>query len=584
MAFDGLVNYTIIKELQNHLIGGKVDKIFEPNDHEILLGIYCNGLKYALNIVVSSNNYRICLTNSPKPNPTFAPNFCMVLRKYLLNAKIIKIDTLSFERIVIIEFEGLDKSGDFGIKKLVIELMGKYSNMILMNDDDIIIDSLKHFHIESSSYRNILPNYKYIFPISNKLDFIEIQTIDDFYHTTMTYLRENLYIEESSNDLKLSDIISNTYTGISRISMLSMIKELEIEDTLCKENMDKIYNYLSDVFHHNNHVIVIPISDKDYSISLLKSKKANNLQVNFFIDDYYSQKEVSELFITYRNNLSHLLLNHMKKLNHRLSNINTKLNECQNADLYKLYGELITNNLYRIKDNHTDKIAIENYYNDNQLITIPLDQSISPSSNAKIYFKKYRKLKSAKEIVEIQKKEVEEEINYLESIIYEFQLASTVSDIDAIYSELSENFLDKKHSHSDNKKFKKSKKDSKLSTQIGEPIKYTVDGFTVIVGKNNKQNDYITKKANPDDIWFHTKDIHGSHVILKTENKVPSQDTINQCASLAAFHSKATNSTNVSVDYTYVKYVKKPSGAKPGMVIYTNHKNVIVNPKVIEQA
>mgnify|MGYP000019722065 FL=1 len=161
MAFDGLVNYTISNELKDHIVGGKIDKIFEPNDHEILLGVYCGGIKYALNVVVSSNYYRVCLTNSAKQNPTFAPNFCMVLRKHLLNTRITNIYTLSLERIMIIEFEGHNKSGDFSTKKLIVELMGKHSNIILVNSDNIIIDALKHFRIDSNSYRNILPNFLY---------------------------------------------------------------------------------------------------------------------------------------------------------------------------------------------------------------------------------------------------------------------------------------------------------------------------------------------------------------------------------------------------------------------------------------
>lgn len=579
MAFDGLVNYTISNELNDHIVGGKIDKIFEPNDHEILLGVYCGGIKYALNIVVSSNYYRVCLTNSAKQNPTFAPNFCMVLRKHLLNTRITNIYTLSLERIMIIEFEGHNKSGDFSTKKLIVELMGKHSNIILVNSDNIIIDALKHFRIDSNSYRNILPNFLYILPVSNKLDFVSIKNPDDFYNSTLEYCQEHLGINNFSDDLKLSDIISNTYTGISKVSILSILHQLKLQDSFTKDGSYKLYNYLNDVIQSPSHTSINFTGNNDYSIYLSDTDKINSLQANFFIDDYYSKKENSEAFITYQNNFSRLILNYMKKLNNKLSNINNKLKECQNTDLYRLYGELITNNLYRISNTHLNNIALENYYEDNQLITIPLDNTLSPSDNAKKYFKKYHKLKNAKEIVEIQKKEVETEIDYLESIIYEFETAKTISDIDDIYSEFSENFLNI-HSSTQQKKTKKhSKKDSKAISKIGEPLKFTIDGFLILVGKNNRQNDYITKQANPEDIWFHTKDIHGSHTILKTENRVPSQETINKCAALAAFYSKGSNSSNVSVDYTYAKYVKKPSKSKPGMVIYTNQKNVIVKPQ-----
>ncbi len=579
MAFDGLVNYTISNELKDHIVGGKIDKIFEPNDHEILLGVYCGGIKYALNVVVSSNYYRVCLTNSAKQNPTFAPNFCMVLRKHLLNTRITNIYTLSLERIMIIEFEGHNKSGDFSTKKLIVELMGKHSNIILVNSDNIIIDALKHFRIDSNSYRNILPNFLYILPVSNKLDFVSVKNPDDFYNSTLEYCQEHLSINDFSDDLKLADIISNTYTGISKVSILSILQQLKLQDSFTKDGSYKLYNYLNDVIQCPSHTSINFVDNNDYSIYLSDTDKINSLQANFFIDDYYSKKENSEAFITYQNNFSRLILNYMKKLNNKLSNINNKLKECQNTDLYRLYGELITNNLYRISNTHLNNIALENYYENNQLITIPLDSTLSPSDNAKKYFKKYHKLKNAKEIVEIQKKEVETEIDYLESIIYEFETAKTISDIDDIYSEFSENFLNI-HSSTQQKKTKKhSKKDSKAISKIGEPLKFTIDGFLILVGKNNRQNDYITKQANPEDIWFHTKDIHGSHTILKTENRVPSQETINKCAALAAFYSKGSNSSNVSVDYTYAKYVKKPSKSKPGMVIYTNQKNVIVKPQ-----
>lgn len=566
MAFDGLVNYTIVKELQKQIINGKVDKIFEPNNNEIILGIYSNGIKYALNIVVSSNNYRICLTTSSKPNPTNAPNFCMVLRKYLLNLKITNIYTLSLERIVVIEFEGYDKSHDFGTKKLIIELMGKHSNVILVDSNNIIIDSLRHFSITSNSYRNILPNCQYMLPISEKLDFLEVKDANDLYPTIINYINDRLNIDNSTqiSNFKLSNVIPNTFTGICKTSILYIIENLSLQDILTQENAKKIYEYLSKIISNSNCAMAIPFNN-DYAIfSMSINNKLDPLQVNFFIDDYYSKKEVSENFLTYRNNFSKLLLNYTKKLNIKLSNINAKLKECQNTELYRLYGELITNNLYRIENTHSDKITIENYYDNNNLITIPLDKTMSPSMNAKKYFKKYNKLKNARSIVESQKEEAEKEIDYLESIIYEFQEADTISDIDIIYSEFSENFLKKDILQTSKKASKKKSKNPKNNIlKIGEPLKYQIDGFTVLVGKNNKQNDYITKHAKPNDIWFHTKDVHGSHLILKIDNAKPSQDTINKCASLAAFHSKASESSNVSVDYTYIKYVKKPSNAKP---------------------
>ena len=260
--------------------------------------------------------------------------------------------------------------------------------------------------------------------------------------------------------------------------------------------------------------------------------------------------------------LTLLVLLTLKKVNKKLSNINTKLKECENMDLYKLYGELIIANLYRLNNETSQSITLENYYDNNNLITIPINTRFSISDNAKNYFKKYNKLKSALEVVSIQKKEAQKELNYLESIIYELETAKTVSDIDEIYSEISESSL------FDNIKKVKNKSITKVSTKKYSssisPLTFQVDGFSVFVGKNNKQNDYLsTKFAKKDDIWFHTKDIHGSHVILKTNGQTPPIEVLEKCASLAAHFSKAKLSSNVPVDYTFVKYVKKPSGSKP---------------------
>lgn len=588
MAFDGLTTYAVVCEFANHLLNGKVDKIFEPNPNEIVLGIYSNGVKYAFDIVTSPNFYRMCLTTSTKPNPTFAPNFCMVLRKHLLNTHITKIENSSLERVLSIQFEGHSKSDDTNAKKLVVELMGKHSNIILINSKNVIIDALKHFTIEGNSYRNIIPGALYTLPISSKIDFMQISDSDMFFQKTVEFMKEHLNFPDTSSSLKLSDVIVNAFTGISKNSILSIIKELQIEDTFNETSMKQVYEFLNDFIKNPIHFAIESFGQNDYSIHR-SFAKTNHFQINSFIDNYYVQKESLEGFTTYRSNLSKLILNYLKKLNHKLYNINAKLHECQNTDLYQLYGELITNNLYRIPKEHTDKIVIENYYDNNNLITIELDKTVSPAMNAKRFFKKYHKLKNAKQIVELQKQEVESEINYLESIIYEFELATTISDIDNIYYEFSENFLNKNETLFEHKK-KKEKKKSKISkkaresaSKIGTPIECEVDGFKVIIGKNNRQNDYITKHANSNDIWFHTKDIHGSHVILKVEQQLPHQDTINKVASLAAFYSKGAGSSNVPVDYTLAKYVKKPSSAKPGMVIYTNYKNVIVKPIHIDE-
>ena len=570
MAYDGLINYSIVNELKEKIINGKIDKIYEPNSEEILLGIYCNGVKYALNLVINSKYYRANLTTNAKPNPNQAPNFCMTLRKHLIGTHITSIYTNNLERIIFIEFEGYNKSKDFSTKKLIVELMGKYSNIVLLDNEDVIIDSLKHFSIDSGSYRNIYSGAKYIFPKTEKLDFTEIIDKLEFYKV----LTNN---SKKLDNSKLSHIISNTFTGISKTSILSFENFLNITDELNRNSSDLLFEYISNIIENTKRTICEPTSKEDYTLKFINSNNKNDLQINFFLDDFYTKKESDTVFINYRNNLLKLILNKLNKLNNKLDSINLKLSECKNADQYKLYGELITSNLYKINDYNVESITLENYYDNNNPITIKLDNSISPSLNAKKFFKKYKKLKNAKRIVDEQKLSVINDIDYLESIVYEINSCKIVLDIDEIYNEIQESNI-KESAQSKKSILKKaSKVNSKRKHQVGEPLKFEIDGFTVLVGKNNRQNDYITTKiANKEDIWLHVKDFHGSHVILKTNNKVPNQDTINKCAKLAKEYSKANNSSNITVDYTYVKYLKKPSGSKPGMVIYTNNKSVII--------
>lgn len=302
---------------------------------------------------------------------------------------------------------------------------------------------------------------------------------------------------------------------------------------------------------------------------------------NFFLDDFYKQREDNEILTNYKNNLLKLVLSALKKITKKVNNINLKLKECENMDTYRIYGELITSNLYRINNSiNVSSICLENYYDNNNIVEIPLDKSISPSYNAKKYFKKYNKLKSTLEIVSKQKLEANCELDYLESIIYELEGATSISELEEIDIEISENVLFKNNIK--NSCIKKNKVNKRKVHDEYQPITYNVDGFTLYVGKNNKQNDYITTKLGKnEDLWFHTKDIRGSHCLLKCNGTTVKEHTIVSCAEITAFHSKAKLSSNVPIDYCFIKNVKKPSGSKPGMVIYTNNKTLYVNPKEI---
>ena len=562
MAFDGIVLKSVVSELNTCLINGKINKVYMPNSNEILLGIYSGGKNYCLLCNISSNSYRIHLTTISKPNPLNATNFCMLLRKHLVGFRIVNISTLNLERIVTIELEGYNELNDKLRKKLIIELMGKHSNIILLNENNNIIDSIRHLDISSGSLRDILPAREYILPNND--------TKIDFYNTS----KED-FINIINDDITKS--ITNNYTGFSNSFISSILENLNISnDSFSQNDLSALYDTIKTILLNieTNNVKLVNYNTNDYVITTLNTEP---LQVNFFLDDFYSKKEEKDNINTYRNNLLKLVLTALKKISKKLDNINLKLKECDNMDKYRIYGELITSNLYRLDSNkNAESVVLENYYDNNNEITIPLDKTISISYNAKKFFKKYHKLKNTLEIVSVQKQDTIKEIDYLESIVYELENANSISDLDEIYLEISENGIFKGKEKANIKKNKVNKK--KVHDEY-EPIVYTVDGFTLYVGKNNKQNDYITTKLGKnEDYWFHTKDIRGSHCLLKCNGENVKEHTIIACCQIAAFHSKAKLSSNVPVDYCFVKYVKKPNGSKPGMVIYTNNKTINVTP------
>lgn len=333
---------------------------------------------------------------------------------------------------------------------------------------------------------------------------------------------------------------------------------------------------------------------EEYDVSSFQKEEFStlntSLQVNFFLDYYYYEKEQLEEFTQYRNSLLNFIAKKLKKISKKLDNVNLKIQECSKIEEYKLYGELLTSNLYKMTSSHIDHIILGNYYNQNEPVNIPLDISLSPADNAKKYFKKYHKLKNTIDIVTTQKAELEGEIDYLESIVYELQASKSLQNLDSIYNEMENaNLFSRKTKNMKGSKAFYINKTSSISKRssnksqaktVNDFSSYNIDGFTVLVGKNNQENDYLTMKlAKENDLWFHVKDIQGSHVILVVNQKEPSQETINKVAAISAYYSKAKQSSNVPVDYTLVKYVKKPAKAKPGMVIYTNQKTVNVNPK-----
>ena len=586
MAFDGIVTKSITKELKN-IIGYKIDKVYEPDKNTVTLGLYGKSSNLMLLICISSNNCRISLTSHPQKNPSTAPNFCMLLRKYLIGLKIKSIYTIDLERIVFIDLENNENPNKPIFRKLIIELMGKHSNIILTDSNNIIIDSMRHTSTLENSNRDIYPTARYIFPESTKYSFLELNTFDDFYNAIepnlIEYIAENSLNIENLNvsNFMIDKMISNTFNGISLSFVQNILNKLNIKE-ISKNNFELIYNKINEILSSSFLDIFLAENQKDYYLYTSNIENESQFNLNYKIDDFYFEKETSELFKNYRNSILHLILATLKKYEKRLENIDNKLSECNNMDKFRLYGELITSNLYRIPNRNVNSIEVENYYDNNSPITIPLDQKYLPSYNAKKYFKKYNKLKNALAIVNVQKDETIRDIDYIESVIYELDNAKSIDDLEAIYDEISENslFSDKLKVKSSSKKAsnKKAKPMTKNKLTSFNPLKYVIDGYTVLVGRNNKENDFLTCKfANKNDIWFHTKDIHGSHVILKTNpNEIVPDDVLFEVAKLAAKHSKAKNSSHIPVDFCKVSFVKKPSGSKPGYVIYSNNRTLYV--------
>ncbi len=590
MAFDGIVTKAVVSELNTCLINGKINKIFEPNKNEILLGVYSSGKNYCLNVSIDSVNYRVNLTTNSKPNPQNVLNFCMVLRKHLTGGTIKRIYSNGLERIVFIDIDVYNELNDLITKTLVVELMGKHSNIILLNSEHTVIDSLRHLNKFDNSNRDIFPGSKYLNIESAKKDFLAVKTFDEFYK------------DVSIDSENFPSTLSKVYNGFGKKNISYLLEALNIPTAVSTNDLKEVYSYLKDLFANMPDNVILkeyPSVKKDY----FAYKSTNDgLAVNFYLDDFYTSKEQSEQFKQYRDTVLKLVLNHVGKIKERISTIDLKIADCTNAEKCRLYGELITSNLFRISDYPQAEVTLENYYDNNNLITIPLDEKFSPSKNAKNFFKKYRKLQNTIAIVEKQKELSEAELSYLESIVYELEEVSTIEDIDNIYSEICDNLIFGKNANTVNNHVynKQSKitnfKSSKQSNASNMPEKRDIDGYTVYIGKNNKQNDYLTcRLAQNSDIWFHTKDIHGSHVVLKTDSLHSSSEnssascTFNipdsvlyKCASIAAYYSKARMSQNVPVDYTLIKYVKKPNGAKPGMVIYTNNKTIYANPQNIQ--
>ncbi|HHW66758.1 MAG: hypothetical protein PWP07_1916 [Epulopiscium sp.] len=575
MALDGIVISNIVYELKKLLLGGRIDKIYQPESDEIVLHTRGKGSSYRLLLTSHSNHPRLHITNHNKKNPESPPMFCMLLRKHLSGGKIVDVIQPDFERIVEFHIESLNEMGDLCIKKLIIEIMGRHSNIILTDSDNRILDSIIHVSKDKSSVREVLPGRIYVRPPSqDKLNPLLVPD-NDF----GKFLK-------GTNGTKLQQAIYKSFSGISPVVASEICYRAHLDPSLYLEELtDENRNALSNVMQHlfslikNNsftpQIILHPNTNEPVDFSsiemtqFLDYKKQSFDSISEVIELYYAEKDNLSRIKQKSNDIHKIIQNNLERCYKKKDLQLQKLKEVSDREYLRVYGELITANIYAISKGMNSFETINFYEEEQPLVTIPLDPMLTPSENAQLYFKQYNKAKRTHLALIEQLKQTEEEIQYLESLLTATESSTDESDINDIRYELKEQGYIKMRNPKQSKNQVKSK-----------PLHfYSSDGFDIYVGKNNRQNDELTLRfASPSDLWFHTKDIPGSHVIIKTQNKEVPHTTILEAANLAAFYSKAKTSSNVPVDYTLKKNVKKPNGAKPGMVIYDHYNTIYITP------
>lgn len=577
MALDGLVICALAKETEKKIVGGRIDKIHQPEKNELIISVRTFDGAYKLLLCANPSFPRFHITDISKENPQKPPMFCMLLRKHIQSGKILYLKQEENERMITIGIESYDELGYLSEKRLIMEIMGKHSNIILTDKDEKIIDSIFHVDMTVSSVRQVLPGLKYCPPPSQG---------------KINPKNESVYnIEErlSFDDTPLWKQLMDTYQGISpllaREAVHSVLGHFDIAGLeASRSDLERVaqnfYSMVKDVEENsiNPCIITDRESGKMLDFSCVDiSQYANSALIEHFpnmslaVESFYMKKAAKESVKQKSGDLLKIVSNNLERCKKKLQIQFETIKKAQKKDKYKVYGDLICANIYRISQGMKE-VTLENFYDEGSpLVTIPLKTDITPSKNAQRYYQKYNKEKTAETETVKQMELNRSEIEYLESVEEALGMVETGTDISQIREELtSEGYLKNRGNAG------KKKKDS-----LPQPMHFVSDdGYDIYVGKNNKQNDYVTLKlARSTDIWFHTKGIHGSHAIVKTPDAMEVPDsTYLQAASLAAYYSKARNSKSVPVDYTEVKNVKKPSGAKPGMVIYVNYNTLYVDP------
>lgn len=571
MALDGIFLSKIKDELINKAVGLRVDRVNQPTRDEIILNLRGKGCNYRLLLCVRADSPRIHFTSHSIDNPPVPPMFCMLMRKYLTGALIKDIRQHQMDRILFIDFDATNEIGDRTELTLCIEIMGKYSNLILIGGGKVI-DSIRRVDITTSSVRQILPGIEYKLPPSQDKLNIENETVDVIIKRIL-----------SQKEKLLSSAVINTLQGVSPVVSREiaykatfgdcLVSQLSAEQTdILKSELEFIKNNLhsSDKFY-----MLTEDNDKPKELSHYDIKQySGSLKVKAYsspselLDDFYYERDRINRINHRGHELIKLINNLIERTSRKLAVQSEELRKCKDKETLRLYGELILANLYRLSKG-SSYYEVENYYDNCSIVRIPCNPALTPTENQKKYYKDYRKAQTAEKMLEKLIEDGRDEIAYLESVLDELSRADTDSEISLIRQELAQGGYIK------NLKGKKQKPPKELP-----PLEFrSGDGFRILVGRNNVQNEKLSlKTAMKSDMWLHTQKIPGSHVIIFGEGREISDEAIEEAAVIAAYYSKARESSLVPVDYTRVKALKKPNAGKTGMVIYHEYYTIIVNP------
>nr|WP_294494684.1 NFACT RNA binding domain-containing protein [uncultured Anaerosporobacter sp.] len=575
MALDGLVIANVIKELNDTLLGGRINKISQPENDALVLVIKNNRSQYKLFLSANASLPLIYLTQENKPNPITAPNFCMLLRKHLNSARILSITQPGLERIIDIEIEHLNELGDVCTKHLITEIMGKHSNIIFCDNKKMIIDSIKHISGLVSSVREVLPGRDYFIP----------ETQDKW--NPLTVDCEHFLEKVMTKPLPIAKALYTSLTGISPLIANEICHRASIDgeaSTSSLSEMEGLHLYknferlMADIKSNSFYPNVIykngePVEFSSTSLTTYNSSEHKEFEsISDLLEQYYAQRNTLTRIRQKSVDLRKIVSNAIERTRKKYDLQMKQLKDTDKRDKYKVYGELITAYGYNVEEGSKQMTAL-NYYT-NEEVTIPLDPSITPIENAKKYFDKYSKLKRTYEALTKFTEETKEELEHLESISAALDIALQEEDLIQLKEELMEYGYMKR-------KFV-SKKDAKKQKSASKPFHYiSSDGFHMYVGKNNFQNDELTFKfAVGNDWWFHAKGMAGSHVIVKTNGEELPDRTFEEAGRLAAYYSKARELSKAEIDYTEKKNVKKPNGGKPGFVVYYTNYSLIIEPDI----